>query len=205
MSRHRDPLRLSSHWHVDCRIETDLPEDSLIGASFVANVTFSALTLTMVLLFSWTAYHTLTLRKQIRVWEQRIAENKTEVQEIRRMQREYVLESQKIDRAYGAIRPTLFVSEFLAIITQMLPAQVNIDSTEFSNDAGTVILRGNLRGSTPVAGTIVGAYVASLRKDPRLNQRFHLIRVTALTRGKGKNDEFQNFELTFSLQPLPSL
>src|SRR6476619_2950288 len=137
MSRGRDPLRLSSHWHVDCRIETDLPEDNIIGAYFLINTALSGLAFGTVLVLAWMTYHTVQLRTQIKAWDQRIAESRTEVKEIQKMQREYVAEAAKIDRAYEAVRPTLFVTEFLEVLGSTLPPQVTVDMVEW-NESGIV-------------------------------------------------------------------
>jgi hypothetical protein len=117
------------------------------------------------------------------------------------MQREYVAEASKIDRAYASIRPSLLVSEFLTVTGQTLPPQLTIDVVEW-NDNG-IVMRGNFHGTILAARGILGAYVAGLRKEEKFNQRFRKIEVTQLFRGK--MEEIQNFELTFSLQPLPSL
>lgn len=200
MSRRRDPLRLSSHWHVDCRIETDLPEDSFIGANFLSNIGFGALALVVAALFSWMVYHTISLRSQINVWQKRIDENRVEVREIQRMQKEYVAEASKIDRAYTAIRPALMVSEFLTALGRTLPAQVTVDIIEYNDNR--ISVRGNLRESPPVAAGIMQSYVKLLRKDAQFSQRFRLINLNNMP---SKNEEIQNFELIFLLQPLPAL
>ena len=39
MSRSKDPLQLSGHWHIDYRIESELPEDTVVGKRFLAGMT----------------------------------------------------------------------------------------------------------------------------------------------------------------------
>lgn len=202
MSRRRDPLRLSPHWHVDCRIETDIPEDRIIGSQFLANIGFTAVAVGMTLLLAWMGYHTLQLQTQIKGWEQRIDESRAEVNEIRKMQREYVIEAYKIDRAYEAIRPTFFASEFLKVVARTLPPQIAVDMVEW-NERG-IIIRGNVRESNQlVAAGVLGTYVKILRNDEKFSQRFRAIQSTAFA--PAKNGDFQNFALEFTLQPLPSL
>ena len=42
MSRSKDPLALRPHWHVDYRIEAELPDDTVIGTRFLINLGFPA-------------------------------------------------------------------------------------------------------------------------------------------------------------------
>lgn len=105
MTRNRDPLALSAHWHVDCRIEAELPEDNLVGTRFLINVVCSAVAFGALLFVGWLGYLNLSLRYQIRDWEQRIKDNRAEVLDIQRMQRDYATEAAKIDQAYALVRP----------------------------------------------------------------------------------------------------
>jgi hypothetical protein len=81
---------------VDCRIEAELPEDTIVGTRFLINVVFTALALTAFLYTGWLGYVNLNLRRQIRDWELRINENRAEVRDIQRMQQEYATEAAKI-------------------------------------------------------------------------------------------------------------
>src|SRR4051812_39694536 len=100
MSRKRDPLGLPPHWHVDCRLQSELPEDTIVGTRFLVNALFSGVALAALLFAGWVGYLTLNLHSQIRDWEQRIKENRAEVRDIQRMQQEYAVEAGKIDQAY---------------------------------------------------------------------------------------------------------
>ena len=43
-----DPLTLDPRWHVDCRIEAELPEDKVIGKRFIIHAAFVAAALSAV-------------------------------------------------------------------------------------------------------------------------------------------------------------
>src|SRR4051812_27017348 len=105
MSQRREPLRLGSHWHVDCRLEAELPEDNIVSPHFAAHVLFGSVAFAMLLFTGWLGYKTLNLRSQVRDWEKTIGTNSVEVRDLQRMQREYVAEASKIDQAYAAMRP----------------------------------------------------------------------------------------------------
>src|SRR6185503_5481345 len=110
MKRSRDPLVLSPHWHVDCRLEAELPEDNIVGTRFLINFVFCAVAVVALVFAGWLGYRNLSLRLQISDWEKRISDNKAEVAEINRMQREYAVEAAKIDQAYKLVRPQLYLS-----------------------------------------------------------------------------------------------
>src|SRR3954464_3183029 len=105
MSRNRDPIGLTPHWHVDCRLEAELPEDNIVGTRFLINAVFSAVAVAALLFAGWLGYLSLSLHSQIRDWEQRIKENRPEVLELRRMATEYAVEAAKVDQAYALVRP----------------------------------------------------------------------------------------------------
>ena len=197
MKRNRDLLSLTPHWHVDCRIEAELPDDSVVGTRFLANVLFSAMALGLVLFTGWTAYLCLSVRNQTRDWEQRINDNRAEVRDIQRMQREYAAETIKIDQAYALVRPRFFVSGFLANLGRSRPDQITIDTVEW-NEAG-VVVRGNLRESSARAMPLLGGYVDLLRKDEKISALFREINLTDLERGAGGDS--LRFEIQFKLKP----
>jgi hypothetical protein len=198
MSRERDPLGLSPHWHVDVRIVAELPEDNVVGRRFLVSVIFSAATLAVALYAGWLGYLNFSLRHQIRDWEQRIVDNRAEVADIKHMQREYAVESAKIDQAYALVRPTLFVSGFIADLGRTRPEQVVIDTVDWSE--GGVIVRGNVRENSQRATLLLGNYAKQLTKDEKIGPLFREIVLTNLDRG-GTGD-ILNFELTFRLKPL---
>ena len=198
MSRERDPLGLSPHWHVDVRIVAELPEDNVVGRRFLVSVIFSAATLAVALYAGWLGYLNFSLRHQIRDWEQRIVDNRAEVADIKHMQREYAVESAKIDQAYALVRPTLFVSGFIADLGRTRPEQVVIDTVDWSE--GGVIVRGNVRENSQRATLLLGNYAKQLTKDEKIGPLYREIVLTNLDRG-GTGD-ILNFELTFRLKPL---
>jgi hypothetical protein len=201
MSRRREPLRLGSHWHVDCRLETELPEDSIVSPHFFSHVLFGSVTLAMLLFTGWMGYRASNIRKQILDWDKTIQTNAVETREIQRMQREYVAEASRIDQAYGTIRPMLLISDFLAMLGRTLPSQVIIEYIEWTDNG--IVVRGKLHESRQRTNRILGEYVAQLRKDEKLTGIFREIRVADQMSKNG--DDLVNFELVFRLHPLPPL
>jgi hypothetical protein len=198
----RESIRLGAHWHVDCRLEEELPEDNLVSLQFVANLLFGLVTFCLTLVVSWLGYQTFNQRHQIRDWEKRITDGMPQVRQIQAMQREYVAEASKIDQAYGTIRQALFISEFIRVLSNTLPNQISIEILE-SNDSD-IIMRGELRGSSQQSIRILGEYVDQLRKHEKIGPRFREIRATGFERTRGRED-LQSFGIIFRLQPLPPL
>lgn len=194
MSRERDPLGLSPHWHVDVRVVAELPEDNVVGTRFLVNVVFSAVTFGMLLFAGWLGYLNFILRHQIRDWEQRIADNRAEVRDIQHMQREYAVESAKIDQAHALVAPTIFVSGFISDLGRTRPEQVVIDTIDWTESG--VIVRGNVRESSQRATLLLGNYTKQLVRDEKIGPLFRDIALTSLDRGSNAG-ELLNFELTF--------
>lgn len=199
MSKERDPLGLTSHWHVDLRLVAELPEDNVVGTRFLINASFSAVALAALLYAGWVGYLNFNLRHQIRDWEQKIADNRAEVADIKHMQREYAVESAKIDQAFALVKPTLFVSGFLSDLGRTRPEQIMIDTIEWTESG--IIVRGSVRENSQRATQLLGNYAKQLVKDEKIGPIFREIVLTSLDRGSSTNtDEALNYELTFRLK-----
>lgn len=193
MSQSRDLNAAMPHWHLDCRIESELPEDNVVGTRFLINVLFGATAVAAMLYAGWLSYLDLTIRRQISDWESRIKGNRVEVLDIKRMQGDYSIASAKIDEAFRLIKPQLQVYEFLANLGKSRPPQLVIDSIEW-NDTG-IIVHGNLRESSQTASLLLGAYVKTLGKEEKMVTLFREIRLTGFDRGT--DGEVINFEIAF--------
>jgi hypothetical protein len=196
MKRSNDPLGLTPHWHVDLRIESELPDDTVIGTRFLVHVAFTAVAIVALLFVCYKGYVTFSIGREIADWEKRINDNRAEVGEIQRMQREYSTEAVKIDQAYSLIRPQLYVSEFVANVGRTRPDRMAIDIIEW-NESG-VVVRGNLRERSDRATELLGGYVDQLRRDEKIGPYFKEIVLTDLDRGS--TGETLRFEIKFILK-----
>jgi len=199
MSRNRDPLALTPHWHVDCRIEADLPEDNVIGTRFLINVGFGSVTLAMVLYTGWLGATCLSLRYQIRDWERRISDNRAEVHDIERMQKEYAVEAAKVDQAWQLINPQFAISEFIGNVGRTRPEQMVLDTIEW-NETG-VFVRGSLHETPERATRTLGDYVKLLGRDEKISPLFREIVLTGFMRGA--SEDVHNYEISFRFRPKP--
>lgn len=196
MKRNRDPLALSPHWHVDLRLEAELPEDNVVGTRFLANVFFTSIAAAMLLYTGWLGYLSLSLKQQIGDWEQRIDDHRAEVGDIKHMQREYATEAAKIDQAYALVRPQFQVSAFIAEVGRTRPEQMTVDLIEW-NDSG-VIVRGLINEPSKRASELLRDYVEELKKHEKIAPLFREIALTDIDRGTG--GDTLRFEIIFRLR-----
>lgn len=197
----RDSLGLTHHWHSDCRLEQELPDENIVRTSFITDLVFGTAAFGVLLFFGWLSYSFIQVHSQIRDWDMRIADRERELREIQRMQREYVREATQIDDAYGVIRPSICISQFLAEIGSTLPTPLVIDGISY-NETG-VAVRGSVRESSEKATQLLGGYVEALRKLDKDRHAYREILLTSLERAHG--EDMMNFEISFRLQPLPPL
>jgi hypothetical protein len=198
MTRSRDPLVLSPHWHVDCRLETELPEDNVVGTRFLINALFGSVTVALVLLAGWLGYLSISLRHQIRDWDKSISDSRTEVQEVKRMQLELVAEAKKIDNAYALMKAPLFITGFIANLGRTLPPQMLIDSIESNDNA--IVLRGSIHESFEAASSLFSGYMKKLGSEPEIGPYFEKITSSDFKR---TDDNNIIFEITFQRKPPP--
>jgi hypothetical protein len=198
MTPRRDALRAGAHWHVDCRIEAELPKDNVVSGRFIANSLFGSVAFALLLVFAALAYQTWTTNRQVLDWAARSAKSMPEVRVIQGLQREYVAAASQVDQAYGTIRPALFVTQFIGVLGRTLPREISVESLEWTDQ--DIILRGLVRESRVESGRILTQYVELLKKDPTISPQFNgSIRQIGFDPNKG------TFALAFRLQPLPPL
>jgi hypothetical protein len=198
MPRSRDPLNVGPQWHVDFRLEAELPEDRIVGRRFLVNAFATVVVFSALLVAGWLAYVNVSLQGQILDWEQRIKDNRSEVREVEKMRRDYTTEAVKIDQAYALVRPRLHVSGFIADIGRTRPELMAIDIIEW-NDGG-IAIRGNLQERSEAASRILGGYVEQLRHDPNVGPLFREIVLTNVTRGT--SGDTLRFEIALRLKPV---
>jgi hypothetical protein len=193
----RDPLELTPHWHVDCRLPGELPDDRVVSSRFLVNLPFGLITLGLLVFFGWLLSTDLSLRSNIADWGRRISDSRIEVATIKQQQRDYTTLAFKIEAAHNLMKSRLFVSHFMTQLSRSRLGPMVIDNVE-SFDAN-LIVRGSLGGTAEQASRAIGTYLDQLRKDPEIGQHFDSIIVTNFDRAPGGTQ--QNFELTFKFKP----
>jgi hypothetical protein len=198
MSRGRDRLFLTPHWHVDCRLVAELPEDSVVGVRFITYAVSIAIALAMVLFTGWFAYADFSLRQQINDGNHQMEDTYWDVAEVRRIQRFYEIEAKKIESAYSEIKNPIFLTGFVSDIGHTLPEHMLVDSFDFGN--GKMVVRGRLRENPERASQTIGGYVDNLRGNASVGQQFNPINITSLERST-EDEHMMNYEITFHVKP----
>ncbi len=189
-----DSARILAPWRVDCRLETELPEDSLVGKRFLLHTASGVFAAVGLLLVSWQGYHYTSMEQGIADWDQRIAENQEVVREVDQLRRAYSAEAVKVDQAFALMKPELLVHPFTARIARTRPDTMTIDAIE-TGEAGGVVLRGTLQEDSERASRLLGQYVVQLRADEVIGPQFSEILISSLDRREGA--DLLNFELVF--------
>jgi hypothetical protein len=194
----RDRLFLASHWHVDCRLVAELPEDSVVGIRFITYAISSAIALAAVLFTGWYAYADLSLRHQIEDATQHLEDDRWEVIEIRRLQRFYEIEAKKIESAYSEMKNPILISGFISELGHDLPDRMVVDSIELNENQ--FVVRGRLREVSERASRLIGSYLDKLRNDPEVGPHFSQINVTSLGRSS-EDEQVMVYTITYRLKP----
>ena len=198
MARPRDRLFLTPHWHVDCRLVAELPEDSVVGIRFITYAVSCAIALAAVLVTGWFIYADLSLKKQIADADQRLEDDRWEVIEIRRLQRFYEVETKKIESAYSEIKNPIFISGLVSELGHTLPDKMIVDTIEIAD--GRTLIRGRLRETSEHASIQLGNYLDKLRADPEVGPHYSSINVTGLDRSL-EDDQTMNYTITMHQKP----
>jgi hypothetical protein len=198
MKATRDRLFLTPHWHVDCRLVAELPEDSVVGMRFITYAVSTGIAVLAVLFTGWYAYTDLDLRHQIDYTANRLEDDRWEVIEITRLQRFYEIESKKIESAYSEMKNPLLISGFIAEVGRTLPERMVVDSIDFNE--GTFVIRGRMRETSEHASIILGDYLDKLRNDSEVGPRFATINVTSLNRSVD-DEQVMSYAITMKVKP----
>jgi hypothetical protein len=195
----RDPLLLSPHWHVDCRLPGELPDDRVVSSRFLTNLPFGLVALGLFVFFCWQLSSDLSLRSNVSDLARRTAESRVTMATIKQQQRDYTGLAFKIEIAHQLMKNRLFISHFMNQLSRERPKTMVIESVEGLES--TVVVRGSMQGAAEQAGAEIGNYVEDLRKDNEIGPRFESILVSNFERPPG--GDRQNFELTFKFKPEP--
>jgi hypothetical protein len=198
MSRSKDPLQLSGHWHIDYRIESELPEDTVVGKRFLINAGFTVLAVAAFTCAVTLGWHTRDLWRQIDELEAEIRKGREEVSAIDAIQSKFDREADKVDQAYKLVRPRIFVSEFVSSLGRTRPERMAIDLIEWNDN--TIILRGGLRERSTAASITLGDYISALKAEPTIGPLFSNIQL--MTLDSGEKGGMMRFEIRFTLREI---
>jgi Tfp pilus assembly protein PilN len=194
MARSRDPLSLTPNWHLDLRLEAELPEDNVVRTRFVVGAVFGTVAVMSLLLLAWVGYTRSNLRAEIAEFDRIREENQASVAEIDQLQKEYETGAQKIEKAAKIIKGRLLFSQFVATVAQSLPATMALDQVQLTEDG--IKISGQVTSPTELS-----RYLAALRQNPKFTALFTEIKQTGYTPNRAGNGFI--FDITFKQKPSP--
>jgi hypothetical protein len=192
-SRKDEVLDLGPYWRHDCRLAAELPEDNVVRARFLADALFGAIAFGLLLLCLWLGYGNMALSASISDWEQRVAQNRREMEELQKVQQSTSTYSNRLARAAELTGSPYLVSQLLLDLGRTRPDQIRLDVIEMSETV--IYLRGNITESSDRATRLAGRYVETLRRDPAIGPHFSDITASSIDRVSNQNDSF-TFEIT---------
>lgn len=194
MARNRDPLALSPNWHLDLRLESELPEDNVVRTRFVVGAVFGTVALMSLLLLAWVGYTRATLRTEIAEWDRISAESNASVREVEQMQKEFDAGALKIEKAANIIKTHLLFSDFVANVAQSRPTTVMLDQIQLTEDG--VSITGQVASNAEFT-----RYMSALKQNPKFTGVFTEIKQKSFV--PVRNGTTFVFDILFRLKPSP--
>lgn len=183
-------------WRMDCRISAALPSGDLVRRRFITNAVALTLTAAALVFTLWLFYLGGTLQAETSGWQQRIAENKRQVEALEADTRVLAAAAGRIDSAHTLMAPPYRLSELLMALGRNRPASMQIESLD-SVDSG-LVLRGTLHEPSDRAKVALDQCRHQMLQDSLIGERFASIALTSFSR-REQADSF-DFELTFRLK-----
>lgn len=187
-------------WRVDCRLSAALPSSDLIRRRFITNTITSTLAAAALIFTFWLLYLGQTLETETALWEQRMVDNKMEIDALNTSTRNLTAASDQIDAAYALMASPYRLSELFTALGRTRPETMQVES--INSLVTGFVLRGILHESSDQARIILNAYRETLLKEPVVGSKFASITLTSFTRRE--QDETFDFELNFKLIGNPS-
>ena len=191
--RKEDTLDFGPHWHLDCRLAAELPEDNVVRARFLADAFFGAMAFGLLLLCLWSGYGNASVAGSIRDWERRMADQRTEMEALQKVQQDISRLGNRISQATELTGSPYLVSQLLLDLGRTRPDQVRIDVIQVTERM--LYLRGNISETSDRATRVLGLYVQALRADPAIGPHFAEITPSSIDRVNNQSDAF-SFEVT---------
>lgn len=160
-------------WHPNFRNLERLPDIKVVRTTFFVNAAAGAVAL---MLLAWTGYREYQiygLNQQIAEAQANIDRNAKQNSEALRLSRLFADEERKLSDALAFIHASVQPAEFLQLLGQSLPREVQLDAVELrlAEGPGLVpqcILHGLVAGTKDQASGSASAYIEVLRAQPQI-------------------------------------
>jgi hypothetical protein len=184
LTRKSDAVPVSApHWHPNFRNFERLPDTKVVRTTFFINAAAIALAASLLLWLGYREYHLRDLNLQINEAQAEIDRNQKQNNEALRLSKAFADEEKKLLEAQAFVRVPLPVTEFVFLLGQTLPKEVQIEFVDMRiTDPASpqCVLRGLVAGTKDQASGTASNYVDTLRTTPRLAAAFDSVSLTSL-------------------------
>jgi hypothetical protein len=167
-------------WHPNFRNFERLPDTKVVRTTFFINTATIALSLGLVLWFSYQEYTIRDLSQQITYWQRQIDSNEKAANTAIARYQQFQNEEKKFADVEAFVKLRLSPAGFLLRLGRTLPPTMALDSVELH--AEIAVMRGTLTGTPDEASGLAANYIDQLRADPLLGTVFDDISITTLAR-----------------------
>ena len=167
-------------WHPNFRNFERLPDTKVVRTTFFINTATIALSLGLVLWFSYQEYTIRDLSQQITYWQRQIDGNQKAANITIAHYQQFQAEETKFDEVEAFVKPRLSPAGFLLRLGRTLPPTVALESVDLRSEIA--VMRGTLTGAPDEASGLASNYIDQLRADPLLGTVFDDIAITTLAR-----------------------
>ncbi|MBI2516027.1 MAG: hypothetical protein HYV95_03855 [Opitutae bacterium] len=170
-------------WHPNFRNFERLPDTKVVRTTFFINAAAIALAASLSLWVGYREYHLHDINQQIDEAQAEIGRNQKQNAEAIRLSNSFAEEEKKLSEAQNFIRTPMPVTEFVLLLGQTLPKEVQIEFADMRITDPTspqCILRGLVAGTKDQASGTASNYVDILRTAPRFAEAFDSVSLTAL-------------------------
>lgn len=186
LAKKSDEPAVAPRWHPNFRNFERLPDTKVVRTAFFINTAAIAIAAGMLLWVGYQEYTNWSIREQIAQAEAAIEANKKQNAEATKLSKIFAENAKKLDEAVAFVAVPITPAEYVAIIGQTLPKEVQIDFLDMRTGDATrnavFQLRGRVAGSPDLASGIASSYVDTLRAQPRLSEVFESINLNRINR-----------------------
>jgi hypothetical protein len=190
-------------WHPNFRNFERLPDTKVVRTTFFVNVGAGAAALALLLWLGYGEYRLNNLGTQIKDAQAQIDANAKANAEALRLSGIFNEEDKKITDAQNFVKVPVPPSEFLLLLAQTLPKEIQIDFADLRMPpdvkAQQYILRGVVAGTRDQAAGSASNYVELLKSNPRFGGVFDPITLDKLT--PDGSTGFMAFEISLKVKP----
>lgn len=170
-------------WHPNFRNFERLPDTKVVRTTFFINAAAIALAVSLALWVGYREFHVRDLNQQIDEAQAEIGRNQKQNAEALRLSKSFAAEEAKLTEAQNFVQTPLPVSEFIILLGQTLPKEIQIEFADMRIKDPTnpqCVIRGLVAGTKDQASGTASNYVDILRTAPRFAAAFDSVSLTAL-------------------------